>query len=101
MFLQVFHGLEIRIQPLFLRVRHEYDAVRSLQDELAAGLIEHLAGDGIKMEARLESADGPQVQWKEIEEQSAVRFRGEGHHFALLVLSGMVIDPLQVCGLTA
>src|SRR5882762_8503084 len=44
---QDFHGLEIRVQPLFLRIRHEHDAVRALQDELPAGLVENLSRHGI------------------------------------------------------
>lgn len=53
------------------------------------------------MEARFETADSAQIQRKKIEEQGAVRFRGEGHHFALLVLAGVVVDPLQVGGFSA
>jgi hypothetical protein len=53
------------------------------------------------VEARLEPTDGAEIQGKEIEEQGAVRFRGQGHHFALLVLAGVVVDPLEVGGFSA
>src|ERR1700686_5594075 len=53
------------------------------------------------MKARLETAHCPQVQRQEIEEQCPVRLRGQRHHFSLLILSGMVVDPLQVGGLSA
>src|SRR5262252_4593844 len=53
------------------------------------------------MEARFETANRPQVQRKEIEEQSAVRLRGQRHHFAFLVLPGVVVDPLEVGGFSS
>src|SRR5438309_3293727 len=53
------------------------------------------------MEARLESAHGSQIQRQEIEEQRAVGFRCQGNHFAFLILSGVVVHPLQVRGLPA
>src|SRR6202171_3926309 len=45
--LQVFHRFKIRVQPLFLRIRHEHHPVRALQDQLAAGFVEHPPGHGI------------------------------------------------------
>src|SRR6266851_8880268 len=53
------------------------------------------------MKARLESAHRSQIQWQEVEEQRAVRLRRQRHHFSLLVLPGVVVDPLQVSGLSA
>src|SRR6266853_291343 len=53
------------------------------------------------MKARFESAHRPQIQWQEVEEQRAVRLRRQRHHFALLILSRMVVDPLQVGGFSA
>src|SRR5438132_1385503 len=53
------------------------------------------------MEARLESAHGSQIQRQEIEKQRAVRLRRQGNHFAFLILSGVVVHPLQVRGLAA
>ena len=53
------------------------------------------------MKARFESAYRPQIQWQEVEEQRAVRLRRQGHHFSLLVLPRVVIDPLQVSGFPA
>src|SRR6266478_1711021 len=53
------------------------------------------------MKARFESAYRSQIQWQEVEEQRAVRLGGQRHHFPLLVLPGVVVDPLQVGGLSA
>src|SRR6266478_3912271 len=57
--LQIFHGLEIRIEPLFLRVGHKNDSVGAFQDQLAAGFVENLPRNGVQMKACFESADGP------------------------------------------
>src|SRR5258708_22394484 len=53
------------------------------------------------MKARFESAYRPQIQWQKVEEERAVRLRRQRHHFSLLVLPGVVIDPLQVGGFSA
>src|SRR5713226_3307825 len=53
------------------------------------------------MKARLEPAHRPQIQWQEIEKECAVRLRCQRYHLALLVLSRVVVDPLQVGGLSA
>lgn len=53
------------------------------------------------MKARFESAHRSQIQWKEIEEERAIRLRCQRDHLALLILSRVVVDPLQVGGLSA
>src|SRR5260370_18326580 len=53
------------------------------------------------MKARFESASRSQLQRQEVKEQRAVRLRRQRHHFSLLVLPGVVVDPLQVGGLSA
>src|SRR5258707_11844768 len=53
------------------------------------------------MKARFESAYRSQIQWQEVKEQRTVRLRRQRHHFPLLVLPGVVVDPLQVGGLSA
>jgi hypothetical protein len=100
-FLKVFHCFEIRIQPLFLGVGYENDPIGTFEDELAAGLIEDLSRNGIKVKARFEAAHGSQIQRKKIEEERAVGLRGQRHHFALLVLPSVVVNPLEVRGFSA
>ena len=53
------------------------------------------------MKARLEPTHRSQIQWQEVEEQRAVRLRRQRHHFSLLILPGVVINPLQVGGFSA
>src|ERR1700726_2806802 len=53
------------------------------------------------MKARFESAHRPQIQRQKVEEQRAVRLRRQRHHFPFLILARVVVDPLQVCGLSA
>src|SRR6202035_4597584 len=49
----------------------------------------------------LKSAHRSQVQWQEIEKQRPVGLRRQGHHLAFLILPGVIVDPLQVGGLSA
>src|SRR5437899_12424289 len=53
------------------------------------------------MKTRLETAHRSQIQGQEVEEERAVRFRPQGDHFPLLVLSRVIVNPLQVAGLSA
>src|SRR5256885_5410283 len=53
------------------------------------------------MEARLESTYRPQIQWQKIKEQRAVGLRRQRDHLPFLILPGMVVNPLQVGGLSA
>src|SRR5216684_2788088 len=53
------------------------------------------------MEACFESAYSSQIQGEKIKKQGAIRLRSQGNHFTLLILPGVVIDPLQVGGLSA
>src|SRR6266571_8366866 len=53
------------------------------------------------MKARLESAHRSQIQWQKVEKKRAVRLRRQRNHLALLVLSRVVVNPLQVRGFSA
>src|SRR6185369_2444381 len=68
-FLEVFQGLNIGIKAFLLRIGHKDHAVHAAQDQLAAGIVKHLAGNGIQMEAGAEAAHGAQVKGQEIEEE--------------------------------
>src|SRR3954465_12644344 len=58
---QVADRLDVRLHPLLLAVGHEDHAVDPLEDQLAAGVVEHLAGDGVEVETGGEAADAPEV----------------------------------------
>jgi hypothetical protein len=58
--------------------RHEDDAVDALEDELAAGVVEHLTGHRVEVEAGLEASDLAEREREEVEEQRAVRARWRG-----------------------
>src|SRR5262249_42887201 len=53
------------------------------------------------MEAGLEAAHGAQVERKKIEKQGAVGFGRQRNHFSFLILPGVVVNPLQIRGLSA
>ena len=59
------------------------DAVHALQDQLAAGVVEDLAGHGVEVEAGLEAAHRAELEGQEVEEERAVGLGGEGDELAL------------------
>src|SRR5881275_2914145 len=60
---------------VFVADSQEEHAIHPAQDQLAAGVVEHLSGNGIKMKARLKAADGAQVERQKIEEQRSIGLR--------------------------
>src|SRR3989338_8001186 len=74
---EVAEALEVGLHAGGLRVGDENHAVHALQDQLARGVVEHLAGDGVEVEARAEAADLAQVEGQKVEEQGAVGLGGE------------------------
>ena len=85
---QVLDALEVRLDALDLRVGDEDDAVDALQDQLAARVVEDLAGHRVEVEARLEAADLTERERQEVEEERALRLRREADHLPLR--SGLV-----------
>jgi hypothetical protein len=53
------------------------------------------------MEAGFEAANGPEIKWKEIEEEGAVGFGGKRDHLALLFFRGFIVNALQIRRFTA
>jgi len=53
------------------------------------------------MKARLESAHRAQIQGQKVEKQRTVRLRRQRNHLSLLILARVVVDPLQIRGLSA
>src|SRR5208282_1390515 len=98
---QVVECFEVGVEPLFLRIRDEDHAVRALENQSPARLVKHLAGNRIEVKAGAESPDGAQIERKEIEEKRAVGFGRERDHFALLIRSRVVVNPLQIGGFAA
>ena len=55
------------------------------QDELAGGVVNHLAGHGIELELRLESLDRHRFDGQKVEEQRAVRAGRQRNQFSLFL----------------
>src|SRR5690606_26006562 len=66
---QVLEGLQVRLEAVGQRVGDEDHAVDAAQDQLAGGVVEDLAGDRVEVEAGLETADLPEAQGQEVEEE--------------------------------
>ena len=98
---EVGQRLDVRFHARVLRVGDEHHAVDAFQDQLARGVVEDLAGNGVEVKARLEAAHGAEVEREEVEEERAVGFRGEGDQLSLRLRIGLVVDPLQVGRLAA
>ena len=98
---QIVERLHVGVHALFLGIRHEHHAIHAAQDQLAAGVIEHLPGNRIKMKARLEAAHRPQIQRQKIEKQGAVGLRRQRDHLAFGFVVGLVEHVLQIGGLAA
>src|SRR6185437_10002489 len=78
----------------------KHDAVNALEDQLAGSVVKNLTGDGVKVEARFESAHGSELERHEVEKQRAVCFRSETNQLAARLGSGGVENVLQVSRLT-
>ena len=76
---QVLEALEVGVVALSLRVRHEHNAIRSCQHELAGRVEVHLTGDGEELEPDVMPPDAGGSQRQEVEVQRAIHGRGERH----------------------
>src|SRR5262249_25893527 len=76
-------------------------AVGAPQDQLAARVVEDLAGHRVEVEADLVPLDLAERDRKKIEEQRPLGLRREGDHLALRVGVGPLEDVVQVGGLPA
>ena len=85
----------------FLRVGDENDAIHAPQNQLAAGVVKNLAGNGVEVNSGLEAAHRTQIQRQEIEEQRTFRLGGQRDHLALLLVRSLLVDHLQIRGLAA
>ena len=95
-FLQVLYRFDVFLDHVRVAVGHEDDAVGSLQHQLARGVVEHLARDGIKHELGGHARDLPQVQRQIIEIQRAVGFRCNGDQLAGRVFRRFGVDDFKI-----
>ncbi len=105
MFLQVIHevveSLMVGVHAFFLGIGDENDAVNATQDQLAAGVIEYLPGNSVKMDAGLESAHGAKIQGQEVKKQGTIGLRRQRDHLAFLLLRSFLVNVLEIGGLAA
>ena len=101
MFLKVVERFKICVEAFFLRIGDEDNSVGALENEFAAGFVKNLAGNGVKVEAGFESANGAKIERKKIEKQGAIGFGGKRNHLPFLICAGIFVDPLQIGGFSA
>src|SRR5690606_14239179 len=63
---------DVRVHALRLRVGDEDETVDTLQDQATRGVVVDLPGYGVEVEARLEAADGTEIDGQEVEEERAL-----------------------------
>src|ERR1051325_5825950 len=98
---QIVERLDVGVHTLFLRIGDKHDAVYAAQNQLAAGVIENLARNGVKVDTSLESAHRTQIQRKKVKEQCTFSFGSQRDHLALLLFGSGLIDVLKIRGLAA
>src|SRR5215472_14618917 len=98
---QVLERFDVGVHALFLRIGDENNPIHAAQDELAAGVVEDLSGNGVEVDAGLEAAHRAKIEGQEVEEQRALGLGGERDHLAFLLICSLLIDHLQIRGLAA
>ena len=83
-----------------LRVGHKDNTVYTAEHKLTRTVVIDLTGNRIKLETSLETLDIAKIERKEVEKQSTVAFGSKRHHVRALVLGHLLVDYLQVRGLT-
>src|ERR1035438_910017 len=86
---QVDKALYVLGHFLVLRISNEDNAIHAAQHKLAGGVVDHLAGNGVKLELGLEALDGHGLDGQEIEEQGAIRTGCQRNQLALVALGGL------------
>jgi hypothetical protein len=99
--LQVAERLDVGVEGRGLAIGDEDDPIHPLEHELAGGVVEDLAGDGVELQPDLHAADDPHVERQQVEEQGAVGLGLQAHHVAAGLGRGALVDGLQVGGLPA
>ena len=98
---QVGERLDVGVLHRALRVGDEHDAVDALEHELARRVVEDLAGNRVELDAGLESADHPDVEGQQVEEERPVRLGLERNHLAARTGRRPAVDVVEVGGLSA
>ena len=84
--LEAFHILR---HFIVLGIGDEHDTVHAAQHQLPRGVVNDLAGHGVKLELRLEAPDRHRLDWQKIKEERAVGTRRQRDEPALLAVTGL------------
>ncbi len=100
---EVGEALDVFGHLLVLRIGNEDDAIHAAEHELAGGVVNDLAGNGVKLELGLEALDRHGFDRQEVEEQRAVGTGGQRDELAFIAGGGLdvVVDLHEVGGLAA
>ena len=97
---KVDEALDVFRHFFVLRIGDKDDAIDAAQDQLAGGVVNDLARNGVKLKLCLKALDGHRLNGQEVKEEGAIRARGERDEFALVAGGGLhvIVDLDQVGG---
>src|SRR4029079_8250272 len=87
--------------PVDLAVGDEDDAVHTLEDQLAGGVVIDLTGHGVQVKLYLEAAYRSEINRQKVEKQGSLGLRCERDHLPSGARRHLVVDVLEVGGLSA
>jgi hypothetical protein len=95
---EILKRLDVLRHFFILRIGNKNYSVHAAQHQLPRSVVNHLAGNRVKLEFRLEAFDGHRFDRQEVEEQRAVGTRRERHELALVARVGLdvVVDLHEV-----
>lgn len=82
-------------------IRYEDEAIRTVKNELASGIVMNLAGDGVELKTSLVTINFRGVHGQEIEEQCAIGRGRKGNEVSTLLLVHFGVDVRKICRLPA
>src|SRR5581483_2048080 len=102
-FFQVVEALHVLGHFFVLGIGDKHDPIHAAEHKLPRGVVDDLAGDGVKLELGLETFDRHRLDGQEVEEQRAVGTGGERDELAFVAGGGLnvVVDLHEVGGLAA
>src|SRR6185503_2127116 len=84
--LKVGEAFHVFLHFVVLRISDEHNAVHAAEHQLAGGVVDHLAGHGVKLKLGAKSLDRHRLDWQEVEEERSVGTRRKGDELALVLL---------------
>src|SRR5204862_4264837 len=93
---QVFETFNVLLHFFPLRIGDEDDSIDAAQNELAGGVVNHLAGNGVELELGDEAFDHDRIERQKIEKERAVGGGGERDEVAPVLRINALVNVTEV-----